>query len=380
MRQQRIVAAVCALALLTLCESAANAATLIPGGTYTSNVTWTTAGSPYIINGNLTVGAGATLTIDPGVVVKLNGLFRTIYIDGRIVAAGTAANRITFTSYHDDIGGDSDGNGPSIGLPGDWLNLHFRNNSSGNQFAYVDVLYGGYGSADQSYGAIKVSSGATITLDHITARRNQRSGLLVGVSSDNPPYAGASVTHSDFLDNGNGISVNTGWLSLSGDSFVASNSKDGVWFNLASNYTGPTTYITRSQISDNGRHGIYYNQISLALLPGQKPHGDWNNIFGNGDKHQLYTLFSHHFVHWTHNYWGDFTVDVPCLWAPFPEHPAHVQDLLDLGNPPEGPIASSVYVEPSPPNPPPEWKPGKCRSDHVVTTPSEREYIDNSGF
>jgi len=46
-----------------------SAQTLV-SGVYRTDVTWTIAGHPYVITSSLAVAAGATLTIQPGVVVK----------------------------------------------------------------------------------------------------------------------------------------------------------------------------------------------------------------------------------------------------------------------------------------------------------------------
>ncbi|QWK10932.1 MAG: hypothetical protein KNN16_01350 [Thermoflexus hugenholtzii] len=40
--------------------------TIIPGGTITGSVTWTAAGSPYIVQGSVTVADTGQLTIEPG--------------------------------------------------------------------------------------------------------------------------------------------------------------------------------------------------------------------------------------------------------------------------------------------------------------------------
>ena len=69
------------------------------------DTTWTKNQGPYIVADFIAVMPGATLTIEPGVVVKFdynNGL----YILGSIEVNGTSLEKISFSSLYDSIGAD----------------------------------------------------------------------------------------------------------------------------------------------------------------------------------------------------------------------------------------------------------------------------------
>ncbi|MBI3306014.1 hypothetical protein HYZ82_02670, partial [Candidatus Nomurabacteria bacterium] len=94
------------------------------------NTAWTLAGSPYVIEKNIHVTAGNTLTIEPGVIVKFSP-YMSISIYGSLSAEGTSDNNIYFTSLWDDsIGGDTneDGNATipnSYSKRGYWRGIHY---------------------------------------------------------------------------------------------------------------------------------------------------------------------------------------------------------------------------------------------------------------
>ncbi len=63
--------------------------------TYSVSGHWTLAGSPYRIHNDIAIDAGTTLVIDPGVEVVFLGYY-SLYIDGGLLAAGNAGQRIRF--------------------------------------------------------------------------------------------------------------------------------------------------------------------------------------------------------------------------------------------------------------------------------------------
>jgi hypothetical protein len=139
---------------LTVGASPAYAATHLPTTTYTSNTTWTVANSPYVLDGNVTVAAGATLTIDPGVIVKFNGTLRELRVNGTLAAVGTSGSHIVFTSYQDDsAGGDTNEDGAATaGAAGQWTDINVTSGNGNSQLKFAEVRYGGNGSASSAWG------------------------------------------------------------------------------------------------------------------------------------------------------------------------------------------------------------------------------------
>ncbi len=61
------------------------------------DTTWSSVAEPYVIQANVAVERGATLTIKPGVQVQFAGAY-TLNIIGTLIASGTAQNNIVFTA------------------------------------------------------------------------------------------------------------------------------------------------------------------------------------------------------------------------------------------------------------------------------------------
>jgi len=173
-----LLAAFVALAHVT----PALATTTIGATTYSSNTTWTSAGSPYWVTGTVTVNNGATLTVQPGVIVKFSNstAAQLLMSGGKLNAAGTAANPIVFTSIADDsVGGDTGGDGPTTGSAGTWCNLAFTNSGSNvglsSSLSYATVRYAGKGSCTTAINMITTSGnpGPKLTpqYDHYGQRR-----------------------------------------------------------------------------------------------------------------------------------------------------------------------------------------------------------------
>lgn len=125
------------------------AQTTIPGGVVSG--TFTKANSPYLIQGNLLVANGTTLTIEAGVRVNFNGSYKLL-VSGRLLAAGNATDSIFFTAVNAATG---------------WQGIRFDNTASTNdssaisfcsiQYVNVTSVNGG-GIFINNFSKIKVSN------------------------------------------------------------------------------------------------------------------------------------------------------------------------------------------------------------------------------
>ncbi|WP_394758664.1 hypothetical protein [Flavobacterium sp.] len=174
--------------------------------------TWTT-GNVYVINSSVTVTS--TLTIEPGVVIKL-GLAGNIRVNnaGKILANGTATNRIVFTSIADDsVCGDTNGDGnATTPQKGDWLNLYL-NGGNGHIFEKCDFKYAGANDGGYRCAVLISVAGASFSFDNCIFAHTASS---TGFTSQFAFYGGAYMkdaavsvfTNNIFYDNNIPIYLN----------------------------------------------------------------------------------------------------------------------------------------------------------------------------
>jgi RHS repeat-associated protein len=127
--------------------------------TLTSNTTLVST-QVYEISGTLTVSSGVTLTIQPGTVIKFDaGAGMMMQPGSTLIANGTLAQPIYFTSINDNSVGGSTGTTPPA--PGDWNTISI--NGANSSFKYVQIQYGG-GPANPNYQAEMIATGGACTI------------------------------------------------------------------------------------------------------------------------------------------------------------------------------------------------------------------------
>ncbi|MBL8755013.1 MAG: hypothetical protein JNK15_17035, partial [Planctomycetes bacterium] len=127
----------------------------------------------YHTTGTLTVAAGQTWTLSPGVILKFTSGGHELTVDGRLVGNGTSANPVILTGIQDDsAGGDTNGNGPSSAGPTAWRGIVLNGNATPSSLAWTDVRYGGNGYVSNLH-----LNSASPTLTNCTIRHNYTHGI-----------------------------------------------------------------------------------------------------------------------------------------------------------------------------------------------------------
>jgi len=151
-------------------------------------------------NGHITMNSPATLTVDPGVVVKFQGYYVGLTINGALVADGTPGSPIVFTSYRDDLYGnppDTNGDG-STTTPAvqDWGHIRFGDTSN-DATCILDncrVSYGAYIYPDPS--ALVWCVNASPTISSCTISKSYWGIRLDGNSA--PPITGNTIQNCNY--------------------------------------------------------------------------------------------------------------------------------------------------------------------------------------
>ena len=223
-------------------------------GTISTNTTWTTAGSPYVLTGSVFVeGAGTpVLTIQPGVTVKFNSAAALLIGNGSagsLSAVGTSGSLITFTA-----------NGSTT--PGFWYGIRLQANATATTIAYATVSYGGQAS---TYGGITVT-GSSPTIQNVTSQNSNDSGIRINGGSP-------TITNCTLTNNPWGlVPYGTGSPNVSGTT-ISNNTAGGIYL------LSPTvTSLQTVTIANNTGYAITQDaKVTLGTVSGLTVTGNTTN-------------------------------------------------------------------------------------------------------
>jgi hypothetical protein len=137
----------------------------LAGGTISHSANWEAPGAPFVLEGGVTLPAGVSLTLPPGLVVEM-GSSGSLLVQGTLVARGTAAAPIVFTS---------DSAQPA---PDSWYGLVVDGATALN--SVLDHVQVFYGSATSSGDALlALTEGANITVSNSVFAQGSGNGIAV---------------------------------------------------------------------------------------------------------------------------------------------------------------------------------------------------------
>jgi predicted outer membrane repeat protein len=222
------------------------AETNVPGGSVSG--TWTLAGSPYLVNGNIQIANDSTLSIQPGVTVIFQGTYK-LNVQGRLLAVGTATDSITFTASNTTNG---------------WRGIRFSNTPVTNDSSKIIFCKIQYGKAtgsspDDCGGAFYFNNFSKAIISNssiINCAANSYGGGIYCKSSD-PVITKNTISNNQAPLEGGGIFCDKS------NPFIAYNTISNNTANCCAGSNGGGIYCSGGSLTING------NKIS-------------NNIASNG--------------------------------------------------------------------------------------------------
>jgi len=222
-------------------------------GALAASETWTVANSPHTITGNLTIPAGITLTIEPGVTVKLlnTGAWQDngkIIVNGTLSAIGTGLLPILFTSNDDTAAGQ-------------WASIFVQGGAA--DLDYVEVRYGGGGAIcpNAYYAVLCIENGGSLHVNHASIHDNTppdpafNGGAVAAYSANDSELVDFSIHNTVFEDNGTANAANSYYpLFLNGP---------GIQVNMGSNV------FTNNQVNRVLLQNNPMKTLNAAVLPYQ---------------------------------------------------------------------------------------------------------------
>ncbi len=292
------------------------------GTTISSDTTWTRAASPYVLTGGMHVAEGATLTLEPGVVVKTSGY--AITVAGTLHASGTKAEPIVFTSVNDDSElGDSNGDGPAtVPTPGiTGTVIWFLDPSTDAQalarqtsvLRNVSIRYGGSGAGGgnacwgNAGGAIQYEQRTRLLMEHSEIINSYYNNMLpkvagaYGNSGLDPRFASLTVRLSRFGATQSGCDVaQAGWGDYYGNVFESGTNLGGLWTGTGGVHASFEANWFLGCVCMNADYGNYPTRSTWNF--------EHNAFLGN-----FYNAWNTYPDDVSHNYWG------PDTWTGMPQ-------------------------------------------------------------
>ncbi|MCF6271437.1 MAG: T9SS type A sorting domain-containing protein [Melioribacteraceae bacterium] len=210
----------------------------------TTNTTWSSG--TYLINSNISVSTGITLTIEAGTFVKFENNTR-LTVFGYLNATGTDGVRVFFTSKNDNSVGETVTTSSGSPNKGDWngIYLYGSNTPEGvGNFDYCTIKYGG---------GTGVSNPANVSNYHGYGHFNN------SVSTESASSGYRHIPYATTIQN----------------STFSSNSSAGILYDCTDGTNTPN--ISDNVLSNNGDYAAIFTGLTLPVLTNNSGTGNNTN-------------------------------------------------------------------------------------------------------
>ncbi len=268
------------IALWAGAGEAARASTTIPGGNII-NQTWTPAGSPYIVQGDITIPAGAFLTVQAGTTVvfpasdsQVSGLDSShveITVNGTLSVAGTAVSPVNFQAQ-------------SGTAAGTWYGIVVGSGAASASISHASIRHAVYGVRSSASGTILVLSDSSVTTC---------SQAGANIAAGAPLLSRLAISAAPV-----GVTISGTAAPTLANCFVYGNTSYGVQITSIGNIA-----INNCTISGNGTYGVYDSAASPGAV------SVFNSIVVNQTGYGLYRAGTATFAVGYSDVWNNATAN-----------------------------------------------------------------------
>jgi len=237
------------------------------------NTTWDIYGSPYWVQSSVSIANGCRLQIDAGVVVKFDPATSvTVNNAASFDVYGAVGSPVYLTSINDDsIAGDSNHDGASVGVAGDWNQIKFAGGSSGS-LLNTEVRYAGRSLIRAVLVTTLGTSGSSPTLTNLTIRDSLMGSLEYDAATDGATVGGIVTGLQIINPGGHGIIVSasnarTGNFAIPNIDGTQISGVTGSYSGVSLSGVGAQPIISNMTIS-GGQHSLFASNGASGTFSG----------------------------------------------------------------------------------------------------------------